>query len=72
MKADAVSGGRSRSQHSQLGLSSSIIEIRRSNKNRYQPLEASLVNFVEARELRAVEIQDAMHATILDERHNKL
>ena len=70
MKADVVSGGRSLSQHSQLGLSSSIIEIRRSNKNRYQPLEAFLVNFVEAGEFRAVEIQHAMHATILDQRHD--
>jgi hypothetical protein len=72
MKADVVSGGRSVSQHSQLGLSSSIIEICRSNKNRHQPLEALLVDFVEARKLRAVEIQHAMHAAILDERHDNL
>ncbi len=59
------------SQHSQLGLSSSIIEIRRSNKKRHKPFETLLVNFIEASQLRAVEIKHAMDAAVLDEWHDQ-
>jgi hypothetical protein len=72
MNAVGDSGGRSLSQHSQLGRSSSIFEISRSHEDRHEPFETSLVDFIKASQLRAVEIQNAAHAPVLDERHDKL
>ena len=66
--------GKSRSQHSQLGLISNICasHVRPIDEERHKPLERRTIFLVEARERRAVEIEHAVNATAFDQGHDKL
>ena len=72
MRAASESGGKSQSQHSQFGLTSSIRKLRTGHKQRHDLLEASLVLLVKPADIRTVEVKHAVNDPALDERNHKL